>query len=123
MKRPHSLGDSFRDAFSGIAAALREERNMRIHFTVLVLLVLLGLIVGLNGLEWALILFAAGSVLGLELMNSAVERAVDLAEPNQNPLAALSKNLAAGSVLVTAIVAVLVGLLIIGPKLLAFLGL
>lgn len=117
MKRPHTLRDSFRDAAVGLRTALREERNMRIHFTALGLLCAVSLVVGLNALEWAVLLLAAGAVIGLELLNSAVERAVDLAEPHENELAAQAKNLAAGGVLVASVAAVLVGILVLGPKL------
>jgi len=121
VKRPHTLRDSFRDAFLGITSALREERNMRIHFCAVVLLCLLGLTLRLSTTEWALLLMVAGAVVGLELMNSALERAVDLAEPRESALAAAAKNLAAGGVLVVSVVAVLVGLLVLGPKLWALL--
>jgi diacylglycerol kinase len=90
---------------------------MRIHFTALGLLSAVSLVVGLNALEWAVLLLAAGAVIGLELLNSAVERAVDLAEPHENELAAQAKNLAAGGVLVASVAAVLVGILVLGPKL------
>jgi len=123
VKRPHTLRDSFRDATVGLRTALREERNMRIHFTALGLLCAVSLVVGLNALEWAVLLLAAGAVIGLELLNSAVERAVDLAEPHENELAAQAKNLAAAGVLVASVVATLVGLLVLLPKLLsAFFG-
>jgi diacylglycerol kinase len=90
---------------------------MRIHFTALGLLCAVSLTVGLNALEWAVLLLAAGAVIGLELLNSALERAVDLAEPRENELAAQAKNLAAGGVLVASVAAVLVGMLVLGPKL------
>lgn len=117
MKRPHTLRDSFRDAIMGVRSALREERNMRIHFTSLVLLCAVGLLAKLNALEWAVLLLAAGAVVGLELLNSAIERAVDLAEPHDSELAAQAKKLAAGGVLVASVVAVLVGALVLGPRL------
>ncbi len=117
MKRPHTLRDSFRDASIGLLTALREERNMRIHFALLVLLCIVGLALRLTTMEWAVLLLAAGAVLGLELLNSAVERAVDLAEPDESEMAAQAKNLAAGGVLVASVVAVLVGILVLGPKL------
>lgn len=117
MKRPHTLRDSFRDAITGVRSALREERNMRIHFTSLVLLCAVGLLAKLNALEWAVLLLAAGAVVGLELLNSAIERAVDLAEPHDSELAAQAKKLAAGGVLVASVVAVLVGALVLGPRL------
>lgn len=90
---------------------------MRIHFALLVLLCIVGLALRLTTMEWAVLLLAAGAVLGLELLNSAVERAVDLAEPDESEMAAQAKNLAAGGVLVASVVAVLVGILVLGPKL------
>jgi len=117
VKRPQTMRDSFRDATVGLRTALREERNMRIHFTALGLLCAVSLVVGLNALEWAILLLAAGAVVGLELLNSAVERAVDLAAPHESELAAQAKNLAAGGVLVASVAAVLVGILVLGPKL------
>ena len=90
---------------------------MRIHFTSLVLLCAVSLLAGLNALEWAVLLLAAGAVVGLELLNSAIERAVDLAEPHESELAAQAKKLAAGGVLVASVVAVLVGVLVLGPRL------
>jgi len=119
MKGSHSLLDSFRDAIVGIFTALREEKNMRIHFTLLLLLLFLSFYFRLDNLEWAVVLLAAGGVIGLEMLNSAIERAVDLVEPQFHPLAALSKRLAAGGVLVAALVAVVIGILIFWPKVLA----
>ncbi|MBT9135414.1 MAG: Undecaprenol kinase [Firmicutes bacterium] len=116
VKGPPRIFDSFQDALIGIATALREEKNMRIHFALLFLLFCASFYFGLDRLEWALVLLAAGGVIGLEMINSAVERAVDLVEPRFHPLAALSKRLAAGGVLVAAIVAVAVGSLIFWPK-------
>jgi diacylglycerol kinase len=67
--------------------------------------------------EWAVLATTMALVLILEGLNTAIESAVDLAMPRQHPLAKACKDLAAGMVLVAAIVAVTVGLLILGPPL------
>ncbi|MBS3873100.1 MAG: diacylglycerol kinase family protein [Firmicutes bacterium] len=117
MKAPHRLTDSFRDALIGIATAFREEKNMRIHFAVFFILLGASWYAGLNRWEWALVLLAAGLVITSEMLNSAVERVVDLVEPNFHPLAALSKRLAAGGVLIAALTAVAIGAIVFWPRL------
>lgn len=119
--RRHTLRDSFADALVGLRTAFYEERNMRIHSVCTVIVVTLGVWFGLDNIEWALILMAIALVISAELMNSAVERAVDLAEPNESSLAALSKQLAASAVLVVAVVAVLIGSLVFVPHIMPYL--
>jgi len=67
--------------------------------------------------EWAVLVLTIASVLILEGLNTAIEAAVDLASPNVHPLAKVAKDVAAGTVLVAAAAAVLVGLLVLGPPL------
>lgn len=117
MKRPHSLVASFTDAVVGIAAALRRERNMRIHFMILTLVVVASFLWRLSSHEWLFIVVGGAFVIVAELFNSALECAVDLIEPNHDPLAALAKQMAAGAVLVSAITAALIGLIVFGPRL------
>ena len=101
---------SFAAAGSGICQAIRQERNLRFHL-VAVLLVLYGRsFYSFSAAEDAALFLTMGSVIAAELVNTAVERAVDLCCPCPNPLAKLAKDAAAGAVLVLAIVAVLVGL-------------
>lgn len=122
MRRPHSLVDSFSDAFIGMSTALKEERNMRIHIAFAGAVIILSLWLGVKRYELAVLMLTIGAVISLELVNTAIERLVDLAEPNENPLAALTKRLAASAVLVTAIVAAAIGLVILVPYLKARLG-
>ena len=122
MKRPHSLIDSFSDAFLGMSTAFKEERNMRIHFAFAAGVILMALWLGIERLELAVLMLVICAVISLELVNSAIERVVDLAEPNENPLAALAKQLAASAVLVVAVVAVVIGLIIFVPYLRVKLG-
>lgn len=101
---------SFAAAGSCVWQAIRQERNLRFHL-VAVLLVLYGRsFYSFSAAEDAALFLTMGSVIAAELVNTAVERAVDLCCPRPNPLAKLAKDAAAGAVLVLAIVAVLVGL-------------
>jgi undecaprenol kinase len=110
---------SFRCAGAGMNDAVQTQRNFRVHLLITVVVVLLGWWLRLPLQSWALLALTIGSVLVTEIFNTAAERLVDLISPEYHPLAKQVKDLAAGAVLVAAIVAVIVGLLILGPPLLA----
>lgn len=115
--RALTLRDSFSYAFGGVGYAIRHERNVRIHLVTALVIIIIAATVGVGPTEWALLLLAMGAVLAAELMNTAVETAVDLAcERRFHPLALTAKNVAAGSVLVAAVAAFLVGLIVLGPR-------
>lgn len=118
-KRPFkasSLLHSFRYAIAGVQTAVRNERNLKIHLFVATLVIILGLIVQLSMTEWLFVAFAIGGVISLELVNSALERVVDLASSEYHPLAKEAKDIAAGAVFVYAILSVIVGVIIFLPK-------
>ncbi|MGG0716448.1 diacylglycerol kinase family protein [Robertmurraya massiliosenegalensis] len=108
---------SFYYAYDGIKHTLVTERNMRIHMFISMLVIALGLILKITSLEWMFILFAVGGVISLELINTAIERLVDLATSEYHPLAKQAKDIAAGAVLVYALLSVIIGLMIFLPKL------
>lgn len=97
---------------------VKYEKNFQIHLVVAVLVILSGLIFKLNQLEWLFIVIAIFGVLALELVNSAIERVVDLTTSEIKPLAKQAKDIAAAAVLVYAIMSVIIGIFIFGPKLL-----
>ncbi|MCL5116860.1 MAG: diacylglycerol kinase family protein [Firmicutes bacterium] len=115
--RKYAFLRAFRYAGEGIWAALRTQRNLRVHVTVALLVTCFGWMVGLRRWEWAAILVTFGMVIGLELVNTAVEALVDLASPRYHLLAKLAKDSAAGGVLVAAAAAVGLGLLVFLPAL------
>ena len=117
------LYKSFGYAFEGIFTCIRNERNMKIHCTAAVLVVIAGLILGLSVTEWCICLGLFGLVMALELVNTAVESVVDLVTEERKPLAKVAKDTAAGAVLIAAIMAAVIGLIIFVPRVLAFLGL
>jgi diacylglycerol kinase len=114
-KRHSTLWASFGHAFRGVFYALRTQRNFRIHFVAIVVVVALGLWVGISSYAWALLTLTIGGVVALEMLNTALEVFVDLVKPDYHPLAKRIKDLMAGAVLVSAIVAVIVAFLIFGP--------
>ncbi len=119
MNRLRLLRRAFAFAWEGLAWAWHHQTNLRIECFIgtgaLVLTLWLGA-------DLAPILLVSGLVLTLELLNTAVEAAVDLATPDLHPLAKRAKDVAAAAVLLAAIIAVFVGLDIIGPPLLDRLG-
>jgi diacylglycerol kinase len=108
---------SFVYAFEGIMHVAVTQRNMRVHITIAMVIALLGVWLGITMVEWAIIALTMGVVFAAEMMNTVVERLVDLLSPDHHPLAKAAKDAAAGAVLILAIFAVLVGLFILGPRL------
>lgn len=116
MKSPNLLA-SFRFAFQGIAYAFRTQRNFKVHSGVMLAVVIVGLAVGLSLEQWAILALASGLVFQAELMNTALEAVVDHVSPEFHALAKVAKDCAAGAVFLTALCAVVVGLLVLGPPL------
>jgi diacylglycerol kinase len=115
--RNRNIIDSFRHAFSGLWYALRTQRNTRIHLTIAAIVIALGIWLGLSFTEWAVLVLTIGFVLVSEMLNTVAEALVDLVSPEYHPQAKIVKDVAAGVVLLGAIIAVLVGLLVLGPLL------
>lgn len=116
--RKGPLIKSFGYAFEGLFAVIKKERNMKIHCTAAILVVLFGLFLKISKTEWIICFLLFGMIMGLECVNTAVEAVVDLATEEIHPKAKLAKDAAAGAVLIAAIFAALVGMMIFLPKLL-----
>ena len=110
------LYKSFGYAFEGIFTCIRNERNIKIHCTVAILVVIAGTVLGITPTEWSICLTLFGLVIALELVNTAIESVVDLVTTERKPLAKAAKDTAAGAVLVAAIMAAIVGLIIFVPR-------
>lgn len=112
MSAPRKWLRSFRYAYEGLIYALSTQRNMKFHFIAALSVLLLALFFDLSRLEILFIILAITLILVTELVNTAIERAVDLAMPDLHPIAKIAKDVAAAAVLVTAIFAVIVGLIV-----------
>jgi diacylglycerol kinase (ATP) len=110
-KADYNLLWSFYYAFSGIFYAVFHERNLRIHFAAAAAALYFSRYYGLSRGEYALLLLVIGFVVTSELMNTAIERTVDLESPAFSPLAKIAKDVAAGAVLVSGITAAVVAFL------------
>lgn len=108
------LIDSLRHAREGYAFSLIHERNMRIHTTIAVITLLIAIIIDLSATELILMFLAITLVIVSELLNTAIEKTVDLAMPNQHPIAKAAKDCAAAAVLICALFAIAVGIIIVG---------
>jgi len=115
--RSRNLAESFRFAFAGLWYALRTQRNTRVHLTIAAGVVAVGLWLGLSYVQWALLVLTIGFVFVSEMLNTVAETLVDLISPGYHPLAKIIKDVTAAAVLLGAAVAVIVGLLILGPPL------
>lgn len=111
------LVDSFNYAIEGIIYAVRTQRNMRIHMAVALCVLTACFFYDLNKIELLIIAITITMVIMAELINTAVESAIDATTNYYHPLAKIAKNTAAGAVLVTAINAVIVGYVIFWDKL------
>jgi len=111
-RRAPSLIESFNYAFEGIIHVLRTQRNMRIHFTIAVVVLIAGLAVDVSRLELIALLLAIAFVFITEMLNSALEQAIDVSTTSFDPLAKLAKDIAAGAVLIATINAIAIGYLV-----------
>jgi diacylglycerol kinase (ATP) len=111
-RRPQNLLDSFNFAFEGIIHVLRTQRNMRIHFVVAVVVLVTAVWMGVSKLELIALLLAIAFVFITEMINSAIEQAIDVATTSFDPLAKLAKDVAAGAVLIATVNAVAIGYLV-----------
>ena len=115
-RRKRRFLHSFTFAVSGILHAIKTERNMKIHSVITFVVIILSWIYHLSAIEWMFISFAICGVLALELVNTAIERVVDLVTKDVQPLAKQAKDAAAGAVLLYAILSVVIGCIIFLPK-------
>lgn len=106
---------SFGYAFEGIITASKEQ-NLKSHIVSAIIVILAGYLTGLSRMEWYIVLLLIALMFALEMMNTAIERVVDLASPEIHPLAKQAKDIAAGAVLVFALFSAIIGLLIFLPK-------
>ena len=106
---------SFGYALEGIITASKEQ-NLKSHIISAIIVIMAGYWTGLSRMEWYIVLLLIALMFALEMINTAIERVVDLASPEIHPLAKQAKDIAAGAVLVFALFSAIIGLLIFLPK-------
>lgn len=109
---------SFRFAGQGILDLFRYENNAKVHLLIAGLVTVAGFLLNLTRTEWAIILTQIGLVWAAEAFNTALEKLCDFVSPGLHPQIKAIKDLSSGAVLILAITAVIVGLIILGGRLL-----
>ncbi len=107
---------SFLYAFQGIAAALKSERNLRFHLLATTCVVAVGFLVDLLKHEWLLITLVICGVWAAELFNTALEKLVDIVQPEHDIRVKFVKDVAAGAVLFMSIAAIAVAVYVFGGR-------
>ena len=111
-KRKHSLLVSFNYAIEGLIHVLRRERNMRVHFALATVVLVLAFAYDVTRIELMALLIAISFVLIAEMINTAIEEMIDVATKGYDPRAKIAKDVAAGAVLVSSVVAATIGYLV-----------
>lgn len=114
---------SFKYAFQGVAYCLETQPNMRIHFIIGFIAVLLGIFFKISESEWLALVLVIGFVIILEFINTAIESLVDLYSADFSYLARIAKDVGAATVLVMAVISVIVGIIIFLPRILLWFNL
>ena len=107
---------SFGHAMDGISYVVSHERNFIIELVFAVLVTIASFILKVSLIEWCILVLVIGIVLALEMINTAIERCVDLVTKDYRELAKIAKDVSAGAVLVMSMFSVILGILIFLPK-------
>lgn len=105
---------SFVYAFRGVYYAIYSQRNMKVHLLAVAVVSFAGIFLGISAFEWLAILLCFALVIGLEMVNTAIELLADKLHPEKNEQIGRVKDVAAGAVLVAAVFSILIALLIFG---------
>ena len=108
--------DSFNYAINGIIETVRTQRNMRIHLIAALCVLIACFLIDISKAEFLILCITVTMVLAAEVINTAIESAIDMAANHYHPLAKIAKNAAAGAVLITAINSLIVGYIIFWDK-------
>lgn len=120
-KAPGFAG-TVKNSFKGIRLALKSERNIRIHFVIALLGIVSGIVLKFSLIEFCLLLFAIAIVIITEMVNSAIEFALDAVFHNRySKLVGMAKDIAAGAVMVATFISIALGILLFGGKIMFYL--
>ena len=115
--REVKYSEKFRNAFRGLRVVSQTTRHLSVHIVAALVVVIFGFYFQVSGLEWIALIFAVGFVFVTETLNTAIEIDIDLTSPEYHPYARDTKDVAAAAVLLSVLVAIIIGLIIFLPKL------
>jgi diacylglycerol kinase len=109
---------SFKAAFNGIYIALKSEWNLRFHFFISVIVITLATILKFSILEFSVLFLTIGLVISIEMVNTSIEELCNYVQPEKHEIIKKIKDISAGAVLVSSLIAMLIGIALFLPKLL-----
>ncbi|MBR6033630.1 MAG: diacylglycerol kinase family protein [Clostridia bacterium] len=112
MTSNKNLFDAFKNAFSGIAYAIKTQANIKIQLAMVVIVMVAGAILKFSAIEFVFLTFACGLVLVTEMLNTSIEATVNLVTDKFHPIAKIAKDVGAGAVLIASLNALVVGLIL-----------
>ena len=118
MSTNSSILGSFKYAINGVKEAIKKEPNFRIHLLIACATLITAAILGFTQIEWLFLAFTITLVLLLELVNTTLESIVDLVSPEISSKARIAKDISAAAVLLSAVLAAIVGVVLFIPKVL-----
>ncbi|WP_136465674.1 diacylglycerol kinase [Flagellimonas onchidii] len=104
-------------AFKGMFLLLRTEASIQIQFVIALIMTGVGFYFEISPTEWAMQLFAIGMVMGVEGINTAIEKIADYIQPENDPKIGFIKDVSAGAVMIVSLIACIIGVIIYAPKL------
>ncbi|MGD6774492.1 MULTISPECIES: diacylglycerol kinase family protein [Bacillaceae] len=116
-----SFTSSFSYAFEGLRFVLRTERNIKFHVFIAVVMISMSLFFQITKVEWLILFLVIGGMFVIEIINTAIENVVDLVTEEFHPLAKTAKDVAASAALVFACISVIIGVILFGPYIVAYL--
>jgi diacylglycerol kinase len=117
QKPPHRWSAKFANAFHGAYLGVRGQHSFAVHFVCTVLVLLLGVLLRVDWIEWSVLILCISAVLVAEMFNSALETLAKAIDTRHNPHLADGLNMASAAVLVCSVGAVIVGALVFGSRL------
>ncbi len=112
----NSFYNSMLHAIDGINYALSHERNLIIEIIIAIIVSISGIIFKVSIIEWLALVLTIAIIISLEMINTAIERTVDLATKEYKELARIAKDVSAGAVLIMSLFSIIIGIIIFLPK-------
>lgn len=119
--KAQGFNNTFKNASKGFRLVLRSEKNIRIHFIIAILILITAYLLDFSAMEYCIILLAISLVIISEMLNTAIEYALDSIYHNKySKIVGMAKDISAGAVMTASFISMLIGLLIFGSHILKF---
>ena len=115
--KDQSFSQSVKNACQGIHTAITSQRNIKIQILLMIATIITGMILSFSNIEWIIIILASMIIIGLEMINTAIEYTIDMiCHKEFHPIAKKVKDISAGAVLIASLGTLIIGGIIVLPK-------